>query len=84
MSVPLPTVHLNGTSKRMLLEGYQNAWQSLQTTIETLAKAECHPRDYYVHPDPDAYIKARDQRDKQFEDLRRIQQEIEVIVHHIS
>ncbi len=83
-TVPMPTVHLNGTGRERLLEGYTNAWQSLQTAIETLAKAECHPRDYHVQADPEAFNKARAQRDAQFDDLRRIQQEIEAIVHHLT
>lgn len=84
MSVPLPTVHLNGTSKQMLLEGYQNAWQSIQTAIETLAKVEFHPRDYFVNMDPDAYAKARDQRDGQFYELRKIQEELYAVIEHLT
>lgn len=80
----MPTVHLNGTGRARLVEGYQNAWESLQSTIETLAKAECHPRDYYVNADPDAYVKARAQRDAQFADLQRIQSEIGAILSHLS
>lgn len=83
-TVPMPTVHLNGTSRQRLLEGYTNAWKSLQSTIETLAKAECHPRDYYVNSDTEAYAKARAQRDQQFADLHRIQSEIGAIISHLS
>lgn len=80
----MPTVHLNGTGRARLIEGYENAWRSLQATIETLAKAECHPRDYYVQDDPDAFVKARAQRDQQFADLQRIQSEIGAILEHLA
>ena len=83
-TAPMPMVHLNGTSRRQLQEGYQNAWAALQNAIEVLAKAELHPRDFYIHPDPNAFVKAREQRDRQFSDLRRIQQEIEAICLHLS
>lgn len=83
-AAPLPTVHMNGTGRARLIEGYRNAWESLQTAIEILAKAECHPRDYYVQDDPDAYVKARAQRDQQFTDLHRIQSEIGAILEHLA
>lgn len=83
-TVPMPTIHLNGTGRQRLLEGYTSAWQSLQASIETLAKVECHARDYYVHPDPQAFDKARAQRDQQFDDLRRIQQELYSVIEHLT
>lgn len=81
---PMPTVHLNGSGRDRLVSGYTEAWKALQKARETLAKVEFHPRDYYVNEDPDAFQKARDQRDAQFGDLNRIQQEIEAIVLHLS
>lgn len=84
MTAPFPTVHLNGTSRQMLLEGYQNAWESLQAAIEALAKVEFHPRDYYIHPEQDAFLEARKQRDQQFNDLRKIQQEIYAVIEHLT
>jgi len=82
-TAPLPTIHLNGSGRDRLIAGYTAAWRAMQKARETLANVEFHARDYYVQGD-DAYQQARAQRDAQFADLNRIQQEIEAIIMHIS
>jgi hypothetical protein len=82
-TAPLPTIHLNGSGRDRLIAGYTQAWRAMQKAREALADVEFHARDYYVQGD-DAYQQARAQRDRQFDDLNRIQRELEAIILHIS
>jgi hypothetical protein len=61
MPITLPTIHMNGTSRKSLQEGYDKADDSLHTFIDDWQQTECNARDYYVQG-PDAYTKARDER----------------------
>jgi hypothetical protein len=67
----------------MLVADYTKAWRSLQRAREDLANVEFHARDYYPQGD-DAWQEARAQRDRQFDDLNRIQQELEAVLLSIS
>ena len=67
---PLPTVHMNGTSKEMLLEGNEGIIRAIHTLKEAIQNCEFHGRDYYVHPLEDtviggAYGLAADERQTQ-------------------
>ena len=42
-----PLVHMNGTSKEDLLDGYQKAWEALSRASDALAATSPHARDYY-------------------------------------
>lgn len=63
-SFPFPTIHLNGSGRALLTQGYSNALRTAQAARSALAEVECHPRDYYVDPDPKAYETARFVRDQ--------------------
>lgn len=52
-----PTIHLNGTSREALHEGYIAAGQAVRQAILALAEAAPHERDYYPQGD-DAYKRA--------------------------
>jgi hypothetical protein len=43
----VPTVHLNGTSRDSLLEGYKHAANAVRDAIIALDEAAPHGRDYY-------------------------------------
>jgi hypothetical protein len=58
----LPTIHLNGTSAKDLRSEYDAAADALQTFTEAWGRITCNARDYYVQG-PDAYGKARDERE---------------------
>jgi hypothetical protein len=47
----IPSVHLNGTSKDVLLEQTLNAAESLRSAINALCAASPNARDYYVQGD---------------------------------
>lgn len=63
MPLTLPTIHLNGTSAKDLKAEYDAAADALVAFREAWQRITCNPRDYYVQG-PDAYPKARDERDQ--------------------
>lgn len=60
-TTPLPTVHLGGTSHKMLTQGYEDAYFALKTFIKAFGHIEFNARDYYVQG-PDAWNDAADAR----------------------
>lgn len=78
-TLTLPTVHLNGTSREMLLDGYTEAYRKLIEFRDIFSKIEFNARDYYVQG-PDAYYKARDQRDAE---RQRIADLMLYLEHHL-
>ena len=70
--ITLPTIHLNGTGKQDLCEGYENTLRQIGETIESVKKIEFHSRDYYPQGN-DAWNKAVEER----MDIRKKLQEVE-------
>jgi hypothetical protein len=68
-SVVLPMLHLNGTSPETLQEGYLKAYRAINDAIAALNSLEFHSRDYYPIG-PDAWTKARREREEQYDQLR--------------
>lgn len=79
---PLPTVHLNGTGRKELSDGYMAAYQAARRAFDALADATCNARDYYTQGD-DAYSKARAARDQQLFNLRELIRYTEEHVAHL-
>ena len=70
---PFPTLHLNGTGKNDLRDGYADAYDAIDKAIEALANAELNGRDFYPQG-PGAYSQARSERDAAFAQLRQAHQ----------
>jgi hypothetical protein len=68
-----PTLHLNGTGKNDLRDGYADAYDAIDKAIEALANAELNGRDFYPQG-PGAYSQARSERDAAFAQLRQAHQ----------
>lgn len=51
MNITPPIVHLNGTSRKELAEGYDNAHEALRVFMQAWGKITCNSRDYYCHPE---------------------------------
>lgn len=83
MTITLPTVHLNGTSREMLLDGYTEAYRKLIEFREAFARIECNARDYYVQG-PDAYPRARNLRDAQFQHIVDLMRYLESHLLHLG
>ena len=87
VNYPLPTVHMNGTSRDMLLEGEMKVYDALNQVSEALQQCEFHSRDYYVQDVDDtviggAYGLALDERQKHINNLLAFKQyNLEQVMH---
>ena len=86
---PLPTVHLNGTPKDMLLEGNEGIIRAINGLKEAIQDCQFHGRDYYVHPLEDtliggAYRLAADERQKHLQAIADFEAYILKHYDHIS
>jgi hypothetical protein len=75
----LPTIHLNGTSREMLLEGYDAAYRKLLKFRRAFREIEFNARDYYV-AEPEAWSDARQEREKM---LNKISELIDYLEEHL-
>ena len=82
-SPPLPTIHLNGTSKETLIEGYSNIIENLDKLSDSISSCEFHSRDYYVH-DVDAFSNALRERNKHINNISEFAQYIEKHIQDIA
>lgn len=83
MSLTLPTVHLNGTSRDSLLEGYIAALDALRLAMEALQAAAPNARDYYVQAG-DTFCIAQNQHFTRLARLRETLEEPNTIAEHVS
>ena len=79
----LPSIHLNGTGRRMLTEDYTTAYHALQAAIRAFQSIELNGRDYYPQG-ADAFYQARSQRDVQLQHLSGVQHYLESHLAHIG
>lgn len=59
-NIEFPVVHLNGTSRNTLLEGYSAASDAIYDAMQKVRKIEFNGRDYYPKG-PSSFERARDQ-----------------------
>ena len=83
MSLALPTVHMNGTSFKMLFDGYDEAADKLSDFTDAFGNIEFNARDYYVQ-DADAYTKARDERSAICAKIREIKDYLDKHLEHLD
>lgn len=83
MTLTLPSVHLNGTSRQTLLDGYTEAYRKLIEFRDAFNAIEHNARDYYVQG-PDAYYKARDQRDAERQRIADLMRYLEDHLLHLG
>ena len=86
---PMPTVHMNGTSKEMLLGGNTDILHKIHNLEDTICNCVFHGRDYYVHDLDDtviggAYGLALEERQKHTQALRDFRDYIEKHIEHID
>ena len=79
---PLPTVHMNGTSKKDLFEGYYKAYYSLRTFIDDWGAIEFNARDYYVDG-PSAFPDAQDKRRELSAKIKELQDYLHEHIAHL-
>ena len=79
----LPSIHLNGTGRKMLTEDYTAAYHALQAAIRAFQSIEFNARDYYPQG-ADALYQARSQRDIQLQHLSGVQHYLEAHLAHLG
>ena len=82
MTPTLPTNHSNGTSIRMLLEGYDPAAEALTDFIDAWGKIEFNARDYYVNG-PECWPKALAEREEINRKIRDVRDYIQGIREYL-
>ena len=82
MSLTVPTVHLNGTSRDTLLEGYIAALDALRLAREALQAAAPNARDYYVQAG-DTFCLAQNQHFVRLARLRETLDELITLAEHV-
>ena len=92
VNYPLPTVHLNGTGKKMLLEGNTRILGAINDVKEAIQSCEFHGRDYYVQDndpamdafnDDNAFSRAYNERQKHLKALADMKQYFLNHVEHL-
>lgn len=79
----LPTIHLNGTSREMLLEGYDAAYRKLLKFRRAFREIEFNARDYYV-AEPEAWGNACEERQKMSTYINNLIDYLEEHIVHLT
>ena len=81
MKLTYPSIHMNGTSAKSLIEGYVAGYEAIGQAIHALQNNAPHGRDYYPQGD-EAYKKAREEHEARVSHLLAVQDEIQEICLH--
>jgi hypothetical protein len=79
----IPTVHLNGTSRKELVQQYLTAREALRRALDALFLAHPHGRDYYVQG-PDALKRAEAEHRARVQKLTEVHDELGDIAEAIN
>lgn len=82
-AIALPTVHLNGTSKKELVEQLMTAHTALGEAYSALQAAAPNGRDYYPQG-PGAIQLALREHGERLQALQKIRDELVVIFEHVE
>jgi hypothetical protein len=77
----MPHVHLNGTSRDQLLEGYIDSVNAVRHAIEVVQKNAPNMRDYYLTP---GGAKALDEHTARLKKLEEVLAELREIGEHVA
>ena len=89
----VPTIHLNGTSREQLIEGYLDALRALRAAEDAMGKITVHGRDYYVqnYDQYGEYVdgkpaigRALDEHRARFDKIAAVISELEEVVDGIA
>jgi len=78
----MPTVHLNGTGKAELLNGYRQAMAAVRLAINTVQSTAPHGRDYYVQKDNPIQA-AITEHSERLQVLEHVFNELETLAVHV-
>jgi hypothetical protein len=78
-----PSIHLNGTSRDDLFDGYMVAMAAVEAAIDALVRCAPHGRDYYPQGD-DAWKQAYAEHDARLRALNSVSRELTELAAHTS
>lgn len=78
----LPTIHLNGSGAKSLIEQNRAAWNALRQAVEALDSAAPNGRDYYPQGDY-AIGEAMREHTERVKPLLKAMRDLEAIAEHI-
>jgi hypothetical protein len=81
-TLTLPTLHLNGTSRDSLLDGYIAALDALRLAMEALQAAAPNARDYYMQPN--SFALAVEEHAIRWTRLADTASELNTLAEHVS
>ena len=81
-TLTLPTVHLNGTSRDGLLEGYIAAMDAIRLAMAACRAAAPHARDYYMHPN--SFALAAEEHSIRYTRLADTVGELNTLAEHVA
>ena len=76
-----PTVHMNGTSKEALIEGFLDARGAVMGAIRALRNAHPNGRDYYLQG-PDAIRTAEREHSARIDALDAVANDLMLLAEH--
>lgn len=76
-----PSIHLNGTSAEVLLDGYVDACAAVLAAERALAACAPNPRDYYVQG-PQAFELAQQRHYQRCDRLQSVRTELAMLAEH--
>jgi hypothetical protein len=78
MTIMIPTIHLNGTSRDELHEGYRTALFALDAAINAVSATAPNGRDFYPQG-PDAINAATREHLKRMNELQAMRNDLETL-----
>lgn len=78
-----PLVHLNGTSARALVDDLHGALDAIRLAEAEHSSCALHPRDYVLHADAGAFLRARQAHFSRMDRLQSVRTELEVILEAV-
>jgi len=78
-----PTIHINGTGKADLLNGYRQAMAAVRLAIDAVRSTAPHGRDYYVQRDNPIQMAMREHAERLVK-LQSVFDELQALAIHVS
>jgi hypothetical protein len=76
----IPVVHLNGSGKKNLIEGYVQAARAVNDAMQKICNTYPHMRDYYIMDNSDELFKrAQKQHYRRVDRLREVAVELNAL-----
>jgi hypothetical protein len=80
MTLTLPVIHMNGTSRERLMDAIEEAYSKVGDAMSALAQTAPNGRDYYP-AGPEAFEKAIEEHMSRVARLQTVREELEFIAN---